>query len=142
MDKSVLSQIDSIRAEIKQLNKIIDDINRKPIDIVTDSVKGSSANYPYIQHNCIIEGIDNKKVISNNRNRKKYEKQIKNKQYKLDKLINRLEYELNYVEDSVIRRIIRYRYEDNLNWVQIQIQMKYDHEDTARKQLDRFLKNI
>ena len=40
MDKSVLSQINSIRREIKDLNKIIDNINKKPINIVTDSVKG------------------------------------------------------------------------------------------------------
>lgn len=139
MDKSVLSQINSIREEIKDLNKIIDNINKKPINIVTDSVKGSSASYPYIQHNCIIEGIDNKKVISNSRNRKKYEKQIKSKEYKLGKLINRLEYELNYVEESDIRRIIRYKYEEDLNWVQIMFKMNYNNEDTARKKLERFL---
>ncbi len=141
MDKTVLTQINSIREEIKDLQ---DRLNKsiKPVEIVTDSVQGSSRHYPYIKHNCVIQGIDEHKVTLNKKNRQKYEKLIKNKEHKLGKLIVRLEYELNYVEKSDIRRIIRYRYEDNLNWVQIQINMQYEHEDTARKKLDRYLENL
>ena len=68
MDKSVLYQINSIREEIKDLSSKIEERNKKPINIVVDSVKGSGACYPYIQHNCVVEGIDNRKVITNKRN--------------------------------------------------------------------------
>ena len=112
MDKELLSQINSTRKEIEELREKIDNINNKPAKIVIDSVKGSSASYPYIQHNCVIEGLDNKKIIANKKSRNKYKKQIKNKEFKLMKLITNLEYELNNVEDSEIRRIIRHKYED------------------------------
>ena len=65
---------------------------------------------------------------------------IKDKCYKLEKLKLQLEYELNYVKNSTIRDIIRYKYNDNLSWVQIMFKMNYNNEDTARKKLERFLK--
>lgn len=141
MDKTVLTQINSIREEIKDLQ---DRLNKsiKPVEIVTDSVQGSSRHYPYTKHNCVIQGIDEHRVRLNKRNRNKYEKLIKNKEYKLGKLIVKLEYELNYVEDSDIRRIIRYRYEDDLNWVQIMFKMGYNAESTARMKHDRYLENL
>ena len=138
MDKNVLTQINSIRTEIKELKEKLDR-SIKPVEIVTDSVQGSSKHYPYIKHNCVIEGIDEHRVILNKRNRNKYNKQIKSKEYKLEKFINKLEYELNNIKDSDIRRIIRYKYEDNLNWVQIMYKMKYNSEETARIKLKRFI---
>lgn len=141
MDKTVLTQINSIRKEIKDLK---DRLNKsiKPVEIVTDSVQGSSRHYPYTKHNCIIQGIDEHKVMQNRKNRCKYEKLIRNKEHKLEKCILKLEYELNYVEDSDIRQIIRYRYEDNLNWVQIMFKMNYNSESTARMKHDRYLENL
>lgn len=142
MDKELLSQINSTRKEIEELREKIDKINNKPAKIVIDSVKGSSASYPYISHSCVIEGLDNKKIIANKKSRNKYKKQIKNKEFKLMKLITNLEYELNNVEDSEIRRIIRHKYEDNLNWIQIMFKMNYNSESKARMKLERFLKDL
>lgn len=139
MDKELLSQINSTRKEIEELREKIDKINNKPAKIVIDSVKGSSTSYPYISHNCVIEGLDNKKIIANKKSRNKYKKQIKNKEFKLMKLITNLEYELNNVEDSEIRRIIRHKYEENLNWIQIMFKMNYDSESKAKMKLKRFL---
>lgn len=142
MDKELLSQINSTRKEIEELREKIDKINNKPAKIVIDSVKGSSASYPYISHNCVIEGLDNKKIIANKKSRNKYKKQIKNKEFKLIKLITNLEYELNNIEDSEIRRIIRHKYEENLNWIQIMFKMNYNSESKARMKLERFLKDL
>lgn len=139
MDKELLSQINSTRKEIEELREKIDKINNKPAKIVIDSVKGSSASYPYISHNCVIEGLDNKKIIANKKSRNKYKKQIKNKEFKLMKLITNLEYELNNIEDSEIRRIIRHKYEEDLNWIQIMFKMEYDSESKAKMKLKRFL---
>lgn len=139
MDKELLSQINSTKKEIEELREKIDKINNKPAKIVIDSVKGSSASYPYISHNCVIEGLDNKKIIANKKSRNKYKKQIKNKEFKLMKLITNLEYELNNIEDSEIRRIIRHKYEEDLNWIQIMFKMEYDSESKAKMKLKRFL---
>ena len=49
---------------------------------------------------------------------------------------------INNIEESDIRQIFEYRYIDNLTWIEIQVEMKYKHEDTARKKHDRYLKKI
>lgn len=135
LDKNILSQIESIRNELEDLRERLKKIENKKLKVVTDSVKGSGSTYPYIQHNCVIEGVEYPK---NRHTRNKYRRLIKNKEYKLEKLKNELEYNLNYIEDSEIRQIIRYKYEDNLSWIQIMFKMNYKSENTARMKLERF----
>lgn len=138
IDKLVLYQIKFINTELKNLKERLQRIENSSQKI-TDVVKGSSAEHPYTQHNCKVEGL----VIypQNRLLRNKYKKLIKEKQYKLEKLKNELEYNLNNIPDSEIRQIIRYKYEDDMNWVQIMFKMNYKSESTARMKLERFLKN-
>ena len=74
-----------------------------------------------------------------NKQRRKLRKLIQENKRKIDKKIINLEYELKKVEDSEIRQIIRFKYEDNLSWVQIMFKMKYNSESTAKMKLKRFL---
>lgn len=136
IDKKFLEQISALLNELEDLERRIEKIENKSCKVVKDSVQGSSTSYPYIQHSCTIEGVEHPKT---KRSRNIYKKQIKSKRAKLDKFINKLEYELNYIEDSEIRQIIRHKYEDNKTWVQIMFLMKYNTEDKARKKLERFL---
>lgn len=138
IDKQLLEQISVLNEELQDLEKRLKRIENRECTVVKDSVQGSSKTYPYIQHNCVIEGVQYSK---SKHSRYTYKKQIKDKKRKLEKLINQLEYQLNYIEDkdSEIRQIIRHKYEDNKTWVQIMFLMKYNNEDTARKKLERFL---
>lgn len=138
IDKELLEQISALNKELQDLRERLKKLENKELKIVKDSVQGSSTNYPYIKHSCVVEGVEYPKTKNA---RYIYRKQIKNKERKLDKLINKLEYELNYIEDkdSEIREIIRHRYEDNMSWVQIMFKMGYNNEDTARKKIERFL---
>ena len=138
IDKELLEQISALHSELEDLEKRIEKIENKESRVVKDSVQGSSKSYPYIKHSCTIEGIEYPKT---KRSIYIYKKQIKSKQVKLDKLINKLEYELNYIEDSELRKIIRHKYEDNMTWLQIMFEMKYDSESKAKMKLKRFLKN-
>lgn len=136
MTKEFLDEIENTNKEIENLKKRLAKIENKECTVVKDSVQGSSKSYPYIKHNCVIEGVE----IPKNRNLKhKYKKLIKSKKYKLEKLRVQLEYELNYVKEAEIRDIIRYRYNDNKTWIQIMFLMNYNNEDTARKKLIRYL---
>lgn len=135
IDKSDLEQMSFLHKEIEDLQERLDKLN-KPLKQVIDSVQGSSTGYPYIQHHCIIEGVEYPK---HGNLKRKLKKLIKDSKRDLDKRINNLEYELKRIEDSDIRQIIRYKYEDNLSWVQIMFKMKYNSESTARTKLDRFL---
>ena len=137
MTKEFLDDIENISKELEGLKKRLANIENKECTVVKDSVQGSSKNYPYIQHNCAIEGVE---VPKNRHLKHKYKKMIKSKQYKLDKLRVQLEYELNYVKESEIRDIIRYKYNDNMTWLQIMFEMNYSSESTARMKLERFLK--
>ena len=49
---------------------------------------------------------------------------------------------INNIEESDIRQIFELRYIENLSWIEIQVEMKYKHEDTARKKHDRYLKKF
>lgn len=136
INKEFLEQISSLHNELDDLEKRLRKIESKETKTVKDSVQGSSTGYPYIKHSCTIEGVEYPKT---KRSRYIYKKQIKSKKANLEKFINKLEYELNYIEDSEIRQIIRYRYEDNISWISIMHKMKYNSEEKARIKLKRFL---
>lgn len=134
MNKNFLSQIDDLNKEVEDIKKRLKDLAAKPDKVVRDSVSGSSTTWPYIKHSCVVEGVDTSKY----RNIKKYKRILREKQEKLQKKINQLEYELNYIDDPEIRRIIRYKYVDKLNWVAIMFKMDYNSECQARIKLKRF----
>ena len=137
IDKLILYQLKFINIELKDLKERLQKIENSAQRVV-DVVESSSATYPYTQNNRKVEGM----IYPKNRLlRNKYKKLIKEKQYKLEKLKVELEYNLNYIEDSEIRQIIRYKYEDDMNWVQIMFKMNYKSESTARMKLERFFKN-
>lgn len=134
MNRNFLSQIDDLNKEVEDIKKRLKVLAEKPDKVVRDSVSGSSTTWPYTKHSCVVEGIDTTKY----KNIKKYKRILKAKQEKLQKKIIQLEYELNYIEDSEIRRIIRYKYIDKMNWVAIMFKMNYNSECQARIKLKRF----
>ena len=77
--------------------------------------------------------------IHNKQNRKKYNKLINKFQYDLEKKLINLEYEIQKINDSDIRKIIRYKYELNYSWVKIMHLMNFKCEEVARLRLKRFL---
>lgn len=141
--KEELEQLENLRKEREALIERIMKLESKPRKILTDGVRGSSSSFPYTQHICKVEGLDDSISYRRRKNIiKKLKKMLKNKEEKIDKMIVHIEYELNYVEDSEIREIIRLKYEDDLNWIQIMHRRGYNTEDTARKKLDRFFEKF
>ena len=135
MTRDFLDKIENMNKELEDIEKRLEKIENKEHMVIKDNVQGSSTSYPYIKHNCIIEGVE----IPKNRNLKnKYRKMIKNKKYSLEKLRLQLEYELNYIKDPEIRKIIRLKYNDNRTWLQIMFDMGYSSESKARMKLERF----
>ena len=136
MNKKDLEQVVALKNEIKDLERRLQ--NNNISSTVADSVKGSSTNFPYIECHRVIQGVDYKKQIRDSR----YRKMIISKKKKIEKLLRQIEYDLNYIEDSEIRQIIRYKYFDNFSWIKIMHLMNYDSESKARMKLERFLKNL
>ena len=145
MNKKLLEQIESIRIEKKDLEERIKKLDNMKIPEVTDSVEGSNRNYPYVKRNFTITGFNNIVYSRNKKNKKKYKKLIKENDYTLEKYLNELEYELKKIEDSEIRQIIRHKYEDDMNYIQIAHEMNKNKTnksytaDSVRMQLKRFV---
>ena len=133
VSKKDLLQIDKLRRELIDLQKRKKRLSEKPTKVVMDSVKSSSREFPYTRHSTVIEGIEDRK------NLRKYKRLIYEKEEKLQKQINEIEYELNNIDDSEIRQIIRMRYEDGFPWSKIAIILKYENEEVPRKRLNRYL---
>lgn len=137
--KEELEQLENLRKERENLLERIEKLENKPRKILTDGVKGSSKDFPYTQHNCRIEGLDNSILYrKRKKNIKKLKKMYISKNIKIDNLIKHIEYELNYIQDSEIREIIRLKYEDGLNWIQVMHRRGTTSEDTARKKIERY----
>lgn len=66
--------------------------------------------------------------------------QLKDRKLKLLELTNEVEKYIGQIEDSRIRRMITYRFLDDLTWVQVAYRMGGKHTaDSCRVAIDRFL---
>ena len=146
-----LKNLENLINEKESLLERINKLKNKERKIIIDGVRGSSIEFPYTQHTFKIEGLDNSITYRKRKNiLRKLEKMLKQKQRKIDKKTLQIEYELNYIEDAEIRQIIRLKYFDNLNWIQVMYKMrefnkngKYCSEDMIRMKLKRYFeKNI
>lgn len=131
MNKKSLEQIVALRREIRDIERRL---QNNTSSVVVDSVKGSLSNFPYVECHRTIQGVDYKKQMRDSR----YRKMIISKKKKIKKLIRQIEYDLNYIEDSEIRQIMRYKYFDNFSWIKIMHLMNYNSEEKARIKLKRF----
>lgn len=135
IDKAVFRQIKFLIKEYDDLEKRLDKEENKT---VSDTVIGSSSEYPYTSHSCKIEGIQS------NTNLKKYRKMIKNKKRDIGKQITSFEYELNHIGDSELRQILRCKYIDGLKNYQVAHEMNKRYKtdeytaDGVRMRINRF----
>lgn len=133
----ILSKCEDVTREIKDLESRIQKLQEaENYKIVKDSVRGSLGVFPYISKSIVIEGFEeqkeSKKLI-------KYKKILEEKKDELLDIIIDIEEYLNQIDNSRIRQIIRYRYIDKKNWIQIGHLMKTS-ADGVRMELKRFLK--
>lgn len=135
--KEILKQSADIREEIKDLNKRIEKLNKNN-STITDSVRGSSKYFPYIEHNYVITGVNAKKELKKDMCLTKREDLKK----ELEKVLQNVTVYIDNLPNSRLRRIFRYRYEDNMEWRQIAFEMGGNvTEDSVRKEHDRFIKS-
>lgn len=138
ISKEELEKIPKLKVEIDNIKKRLEKLD----NIVIDSVNGSSKTFPYIQHTCKIEGVLDSKA------KRKLKKLLKQKEIELSKRVINIEYELNHIDDSEIRQIIRYKYENNMTYYQVAMQLNDDYkadkynEDNVRMKLNRFFERM
>lgn len=130
---SLLKRIDSCEAQIYQLE-------REP---VLDKVYGGFGG----RQGFVIEGIDERDLailratlISRKNTLAKRLKEKNKLRAKIDKKVYEIDKFMNSISDSLIRRIIYYRYIEHLSWDMVAARIGGNSsEDSVRKALDRFL---
>ena len=135
MNKNDLEQYVNLKREITYLEKKIDKLEQK-----------STITSDYVQTGFIgkrkkvstIVGIDEKQQ----KRLSKYKTQLQSFKLQLDQKRVELEEFIEQIEDTDLRLIIRYRYEDDFSWIKIMHLMNYEAESTARMKVDRFLEKI
>lgn len=143
MGKNILLQYIDIKSEIVDIEDRINKINDKDY-IISDSVKGSSKKFPYTTRNYTITGFDN--VAINRLN--KLKNILEEKRNRLIDLNIQAEEFLETIEDSEMRIILRNKYIDNKNYIQIAHDMNNLYKkkrytaDGIRMKHDRFIKKL
>ena len=129
MTKRRLEQYSSIKAEIKKLE---DEIKERENRRLTDTVTGSSPEYPFTKHTVTIKGVDYGDDFLTQR--------LEEKIFLLDEECAYIEKWLDTVEDSLIRRIVRWKYIEGKTWQQVAFRIGKHDEQYPRKKIDKFLK--
>lgn len=134
MTKKELLQYRALKREIQSLERRIERLGIQDGIEVTDSVIGSSPNYPYIKQHCRIEGIiDNGERIRHLFWLLKRRKEIANE------LLVHIEEFIGEIEDSELRQIFQMRYIDGMTWQRVAEEMGEGGEQYPRKKHDRYM---
>lgn len=135
--KEKIKQYNYIAKGIKDLNDRIRKIEEQSA-IVKDSVKGSSKSFPYTEHTCVIEGIENNERL------KRRKKLLKAKKKELENVKEELEIYINTeIKDERFRQLLMFKYIDGFSWAKISAKLGGAVPDTTlRKEFERFLKKI
>lgn len=124
--KEMLEQYESIKAEIQDLKNE----SKKQHIPLTDTVTGSSVNFPYTKHSISIKGIPEECYTT--------ETVISEKIRELEQERVQIESFLDSVHDSQIRRIIRLKYIEGKTWQQVAFRIGRQDEGTPRKKIEKF----
>lgn len=142
VNRETLKQIPSIRKEIRDLEIAVAKVQRKidklKNDEVCDTVKGSRDDltigpikirgHPQKEYGQKLAELQKKKAL------------IESKRIELIRVENEAEEYIQSIQDSSLRRIIRYRYIDDLSWQQVAVRMGWRYSaESCRKRADRFM---
>lgn len=123
VDKDILIQYSDLVEEVKDLRrrirKLQDDIDK--LEPVKDSVKGTRKDGTI--GSITVSGYPVPAYYRYKNQLEKREAALRKKEAELLELVNTVEEYITGISDSKMRRILRYRYIDNLNWVQVAVRM-------------------
>lgn len=123
MDKDILIQYNDMVEEVKDLRrrirKLQDDIDK--LEPVKDSVKGTRRDGTI--GSITISGYPVPVYYRYKNQLEKREAALRKKEAELLELVNTVEEYITGINDSKMRRILRYRYIDNMSWTKIAFRM-------------------
>ena len=138
--KELLKQYCDLQKEIKELEQKIERLRNKRAQIVSDSVKGSSKCFPYIERTFIVTGIE--QINYKEQQIEKLSNILFKRRAKCKEMALEIEEFINTIPNSKTRRIFSLKYGERLNWIQISRMTGGYEESYARKIHDRYLENL
>lgn len=130
MTHKQLCQYKALKLEIKMLE---DKLQAMAREVVKDTVKGSSREYPYIEQHRTIEGTAHDQV------RARRERRLLAQKRQAEKLLQEIEEYIAGIDDSEMRQIIAMKHIDCKSWTSIGMKMGYS-EAGVRKKYRKFMK--
>lgn len=143
MDKSILEQYADLIAEREDLQKRIKATELKILELcnetVADSVTlGKHGKKPLGRK--VIRGNPSPEIKKKRTALHKYKTQLKSAEIRIADMIVEAQQYIDEIEDSRIRRIMRYRYVDQLTWLQVAMRMgKHHTAESCRNAAERYL---
>ena len=139
MDKDILIQYSDMVEEVKDLRRRIEKLqdNIDKLVPVKDSVKGTRKDGTI--GSITVSGYPVPAYYRYKNQLEKREAALRKKEAELLELVNTVEEYITGINDSKMRRILRYRYIDNMSWTKIAFRMgkKYT-ADSCRMLHNRF----
>ena len=137
LEQSQLEQYRALRAETQHMARKLDEMKRQPPDILTDTVRGSAIEYPFIEQTISITGYD----VNWSVKLKRYEKRLSARYEKLKTILDEIEKFIYSIDDSTVRLLIVLRYVEGRTWRAAANQV-FGHpcEDRARKRVQAYFK--
>lgn len=137
--KDLLRQYNSIIKEIKELDIEIKRLEKDESKREIDMVSGSNDVFPYQPRSFTIEGYN---IMKEDKTARKRRILVKRKN-KCEELKLQIEEFISSIPDSLTRRVFRYRYIDNLSWLQIAYRIGKHDESYPRKIIhDKYLEGM
>lgn len=134
--KHDLEQYQLLKSEVVDLTKRIKKL--KDESITQDVVSASNGPPSYSKHSITISGAN----LSSGRKLKRLEMILSDKKAELTKKLIDLETEIQSIDDSLIRQIIRYKYIDGLKFWQVAQKIGGGNTEASVKMaLNRFFKS-
>ena len=139
MNKEELSQLASLRSEIRELDEKIAAINARKGMVVTDKVQASAKEFPYQETHVTIHGYSYELDPKSKRQKKEKERLLRIRRQQASELELKITEYINTITDSEIRRMMEYRYIENYTWEEIGRIFHCDRT-TAEKKVSNYLK--
>lgn len=123
LTKKSLEEYIDIKAEIHDLEERI---KKQESEVVTDTVVGSSPDWPHTQHPVSIRGVQSADELRTRRF---------HQLAKLQQIENEIEEFIESLPKSRERRIARYRIIDGLLWKDIAAKMGHNYSETSVRRI-------
>lgn len=131
-----LEQYRKLKKEIRMLEDSIKRLTAQTFAPVSDAVRGSMPEYPYITRVVKITGMDQQVIDRLDRRKVR----LAERRDKDRREVEEIEAWVDTIQDSVVRQIVQLRYIQGASWVYTSKKLGYKGESGARMALERYFK--